>query len=43
MIGAHCHLEHDAYDDDLDRVIELCKKDAKEKYYKTTEEHLQII
>jgi len=28
MIDAHCHLEQDAYKNDLDQVIELCKKEG---------------
>ncbi len=28
MIDAHCHLEQKAYKDDLDQVIELCKKEG---------------
>lgn len=28
MIDAHCHLEQDAYKNDLDQVIELCKKES---------------
>ena len=28
MIDAHCHLEQDAYKDDLAQVIELCKKEG---------------
>lgn len=28
MIDAHCHLEQDVYKDDLDKVIELCKKEG---------------
>jgi len=28
MIDSHCHLEQDAYKDDLDRVVELCKKEG---------------
>lgn len=28
MIDSHCHLEQDAYKNDLDKVIELCKKEG---------------
>lgn len=28
MIDAHCHLEQDAYKNDLDQVIKLCKKEG---------------
>ena len=28
MIDSHCHLEQDAYKDDLNQVIELCKKEG---------------
>ena len=28
MIDAHCHLEQESYNKDLDEVIKLCKKDG---------------